>query len=238
MKVLTSCMEWISELMKRSSLRGLTKLKTRIERTRLMKYLKKLIKQSMYSCCYLLNLPVIFLNRVRIGKGCHFRGLIYVKHAGEAGGNICIGNKVNINSSLHADPIGGQTKTILYVRKKGHIEIQDRVGISNTAIVAENLVEIGEDSNIGGGTKIYDTDFHSLYSQDRLNGDTNVKSAPVVIGRRVFIGGHCIILKGVHIGDDAVIGAGSVVTRDIPSGEIWAGNPAVCIKKNHYRGQE
>ena len=52
-----------------------------------------------------------------------------------------------------------------------------------------------------------------------------------MIGKRVFVGGHSIILKGVTIGDDAVIGAGSVVAKNVPVGEIWAGNPARFIRK-------
>lgn len=82
-----------------------------------------------------------------------------------------------------------------------------------------------------GGTKIYDTDFHSTNPHKRLHGNTDVPSKPIHIGERVFIGGHSIILKGVTIGDEAVIGACSVVTRDVPAREIWAGNPAKFIKK-------
>lgn len=52
-------------------------------------------------------------------------------------------------------------------------------------------------------------------------------------GDDVFIGAHSTILKGVHIGKHAVIGACSVVTKDIPADETWAGNPAVCIRKNN-----
>lgn len=103
--------------------------------------------------------------------------------------------------------------------------------MSNTAIVSDSQVLIDEFANIGAGSIIYDTDFHSLDSSERLNGDKDVKTKPVYIGKRVFIGGHSIILKGVSIGNDAVIGAGSVVTHDVPKGEIWAGNPAKFIRK-------
>lgn len=53
----------------------------------------------------------------------------------------------------------------------------------------------------------------------------------MVINDNVFIGARCIILKGVTIGSKSIIGAGSVVTKNIPEGEIWAGNPAKFIKK-------
>lgn len=78
---------------------------------------------------------------------------------------------------------------------------------------------------------MYDTDFHSLDPLKRATvPDPDVARAPIVIGDDVFIGGHVIILKGVRVGDGAVIGAGSVVTKDVPAREIWAGNPAKYIK--------
>lgn len=175
------------------------------------------------------NIPILKTNKVKYGKNLNIRGVLYVKKVKK--GEIIIGNNVNINSSLFSDPIGGDSKTILYVRNGGHIEIGDGVGISNTTIISESKIVIGPFTNIGGSTKIYDTDFHSIKPEDRLNGDGNIKSKAVYIGSKVFIGGHCLILKGVHIGDGAVIGAGSVVTKNVPSGEIWAGNPAKFIKK-------
>ncbi|MEJ6719067.1 MAG: DapH/DapD/GlmU-related protein, partial [Akkermansiaceae bacterium] len=57
-------------------------------------------------------------------------------------------------------------------------------------------------------------------------------SRPVVIGRKCFIGARAIILKGVTVGDHAVIGAGSVVTRDVASNTVVAGNPATVIRGN------
>lgn len=164
-----------------------------------------------------------------VSCGQHFRccGIIVFRNFG----NIHMGKNICINSHRIADPIGGDTRTIICTGRNARIELKDGVSISNSTIYSNNYIEVGEDTCIGGGVKIYDTDFHSIYAENRLNGNTNIPSLPVIIGRRVFIGGHTIILKGVTIGDEAVIGAGSVVTRSIPSKEVWAGNPAKFIKK-------
>ena len=193
--------------------------------------IRLLAYKIIYSWYRLLNTYTILINRVQIGSGVNIRGKVFFKTVGNKSTTIFIGDHVNINSSLAADPIGGDTRTILYTRHKGIIKIGNYVGISNTTIVADVSVVIGDWTNIGGDTKIYDTDFHSLDPDIRYNGDTDIKSKSVVIGSKVFIGGHCIILKGVTIGNGAVIGAGSVVSRNVPSNEIWAGNPAKFIRK-------
>ena len=58
-----------------------------------------------------------------------------------------------------------------------------------------------------------------------------IVSKQIRIARGAFIGAHTIILKGVHIGAQSIIGAGAVVTKSVPEGEIWAGNPARFIRK-------
>ena len=193
--------------------------------------MRKLVYSIMYGWYRLVNTPKLLMCGVKVGKNVHFRGKVFFKNVRGGKGSIQIGDNVNINSSLASDPIGGDTRTILYTRNNGRIVIEEGVGISNATLVSDTSITIGAYSNLGGGVKVYDTDFHSLDSEVRLNGDTDIKSKPVVIGIRVFVGGHSIILKGVTIGDDAVIGAGSVVTKNVPAGEIWAGNPARFIKK-------
>ncbi len=81
---------------------------------------------------------------------------------------------------------------------------------------------------------IYDTGFHSIAPNQRVNGRVdvaNTKTEPVIIDDYVFIGAHVTVVKGVTIGRCAVIGASPVITRDVPTGEIWAGNPARPINK-------
>lgn len=193
--------------------------------------MRKLYCNIIYLYYRLINTPRLLINHVKVGKGLCLRGMMFIKRGGSCTGEILIGNNVHINSSIAANPIGGFCKTIFNVRNKGRIVIGDGVGISNTAIVSDSEIYIGESTNIGAGTCIYDTDFHSLNPEIRLNGDTNIKTRPIHIGKSVFIGGHVIILKGVVIGDGAVIGAGSVVTKSVPAGEIWAGNPAKFVGK-------
>lgn len=150
-------------------------------------------------------------------------------------GKIIIKKNVTINSCESSNPIGGANKTILNARHGGFIEIGNNCGISNSAIVAFSGVTIGDNTFLGGNCSIYDTDFHSLSTDERdLIGQEGVVKKPVVIGKNVFIGAHSIVLKGVTIGDESIIGAGSVVTKSVPAGEIWAGNPAKFIRKvNH-----
>lgn len=169
----------------------------------------------------------MLLQGISCGKDFYSCGSIFFRNFGF----IRIGNSVSINSHRIADPIGGDTKTIICTGNAGRIILHDNVSMSNTTIYANELVEIEEQTCIGGSVKIYDTDFHSSDPEKRLNGNADIPCRAVHIGKRVFIGGHSIILKGVVIGDDAVIGAGSVVTKSVPSGEIWAGNPARFLKK-------
>jgi len=65
------------------------------------------------------------------------------------------------------------------------------------------------------------------------NGDNIVNTAPIIIRDYVFIGGSSIILKGVTIGKNSIVAAGSMVTKSIPDNEIWGGNPAKYLKSNN-----
>lgn len=160
-------------------------------------------------------------------KSLFIEGSLFIENRD---GYIKIGKNVHINSATIQDPIGGMSQTIIVCDPAGKIEIGDNVGISNAAIFSQNSILIEKNVMIGGSVKIYDTDFHSIHYLDRIKEvDLSIKSAPVVIKEGAFIGGHSIILKGVTVGKYSVIGAGSVVTKSVPDGEIWAGNPAKKI---------
>jgi acetyltransferase-like isoleucine patch superfamily enzyme len=119
----------------------------------------------------------------------------------------------------------------LWVGPGARLTLGDGVGLSNSTIVCARVVTIGDEVLVGGGSRIYDTDFHSLDPAERARpGNPGSRTAPVIIGRGVFVGGHCIVLKGVTIGAGSVVGAGSVIRRDVPEGEVWAGNPARFLR--------
>ena len=96
----------------------------------------------------------------------------------------------------------------------------------NNLIIAKESVVIGSNCQIAFGVTISDHDFHKTYT----NGIQNNETLPVKIGDGVWIGMNATILKGVSVGDGAIIAAGSVVTKDIPSHSMVAGVPAKVIK--------
>lgn len=173
------------------------------------------------------KLVFVYRRPIISGKKPHINGKIYMV---AEKGKIRFGNGVRINSSLSSNPIGGSTRTILFAEPGASIYIGDRVGISNSAIHAANSIVIGNDVLIGGSCKIYDTDFHSVVYESRME-NKGIRTKGVVIGNGTFIGAGCYILKGVHIGEKSVVAAASVVTKNIPSGELWGGNPAKFIRK-------
>ena len=106
----------------------------------------------------------------------------------------------------------------------------------NCTLLDAGKITIGENTLIGPDVKIYTT-IHPLIAEERTYIDKSGQSAirtqtaPVVIGNHVWIGGGVIILPGVTIGDYTVIGAGSVVTRSIPSRVVAYGNPCRVRKR-------
>ncbi len=105
----------------------------------------------------------------------------------------------------------------------------------NCTLLDTGKITIGENTLIGPDVKIY-TAVHPVSAEERIYTDgtgrstIRTKTAPVVIGNHVWIGGGAIILPGVTIGDNTVIGAGSVVTKSIPANAVACGNPCVVKK--------
>jgi acetyltransferase-like isoleucine patch superfamily enzyme len=162
-----------------------------------------------------------------VEKDIDIRGLVYIKNKG----SISIGSSFICNSGLIKNPIGGDTIARFVVRPGGSISIGNNVGISNSTIVSSSGVIINDNVLIGGGCRIWDTNFHSLDSAERKNKkEIRIKSKKIILKESCFIGAGSIILPGVTIGQKSIIGAGSVVRDNVPDNEIWVGNPAIKLR--------
>jgi acetyltransferase-like isoleucine patch superfamily enzyme len=174
---------------------------------------------------------MLYLNGAKFQKGLKVAGLLKIEITRR--GKMTIGNNLQIFSGNNYNVIGRQQKTIFWV--EGELIIGNNVGMSSTAIICNHQIIIGNNVTIGGNTVIYDSDFHNLdpdLRMDKNNDKSSSLKKTVLIEDNVFIGAHSTILKGVTIGKNSIIGACSVITKSIPSNEIWAGNPAKVLKSN------
>jgi acetyltransferase-like isoleucine patch superfamily enzyme len=167
-------------------------------------------------------------------------------------GRIVIGSGTRLSSaSLSArEPqgcslsIGADSNiegSIVFERAGARISIGDRTHVGgSTLLAAASSVDIGDDVLIAFNALIMDHNSHSLRFSDRqhdvrdwIRGTkdwSTVAMAPVKISNKAWIGVRAIVLKGVSIGEGAIVGAGSVVTKDVPPWTIVGGNPARVIR--------
>ncbi len=106
------------------------------------------------------------------------------------------------------------------------------IGHNCSFAIAESI-SIGSHCLLAGGARLADFDGHSLdYDERRRNVPVSAADIkPIVIGSDVWIGAGVCVLKGVRIGDRSIIGAGSVVSKDIPADVVAAGNPARVVRR-------
>ena len=146
------------------------------------------------------------------------------------GARITIGDNFYLSSGNGVTPIASNLQADVYVEPGAALTIGNNVGMSSTRSWIHESARIGNNVKIGGCVLITDTDAHPMDYMARRSSNEGTKSAPVVIEDDVWVGAHCIILKGVTIGARSIIGAGSVVTKSIPADCVAAGNPCRVIK--------
>lgn len=175
---------------------------------------------------------------VQLSRHSCFSGRIYLDISPDA--HVYIADSVTFINGGGINPLCGNVNGAIKASKNSVLKIGPDTGISSAHIWAKEKIIIGAHVDIGADCIIMDNDCHSLDWSIRQNKDldptgeyidyANSKSAPIIIEDNVLIGARSIILKGVTIGARSVIGAGSVVTRDIPSDCIAAGNPCKVLK--------
>lgn len=168
---------------------------------------------------------------VQLGSGVRFYGMPIVSLANSSA--VTIGDRAVLASHSGFTALGVSRPCILRTTRPGaRIQIGPDTGMSGSIICSAISITIGRQCLIGADVLIADNDFHPVKPEARRYSALaeNIGAAPVVIEDNVFIGTRSIILKGVRIGRDSVIGAGSVVVSDIPAGVVAAGNPARVVK--------
>lgn len=180
--------------------------------------------------CYafqrLFSAMLCWLWGVDSGKGVLFQGKTLLRTHGH---EIVIGDRVKFISAPRCNLVGLAGPTILDTLKGGRIKIGDDSGFSSVVISSKTSVSIGNRVKVGGNSRIFDHDFHSVDPSVRHSpfDFAKCRTAPVKIDDDVFIGTNAIILKGTHIGARSIIAAGSVVFGlSIPPDSLVRGNPA------------
>jgi len=157
--------------------------------------------------------------RVRIGKWFRVYGTFRIMGSGK----VVLGDNCFIQSRLF------KTVSFLTVRQGATISIGDNVGFSGTTIQCFKEISIGDWCNIADAY-IIDSPAHPLSADRRFIKSGDVPVAPVRIERNVWVSTKAVILHGVTVGENSVVGACSLVRSDIPANSFYAGNPAKFIK--------
>lgn len=166
---------------------------------------------------------------IMLSKGVKFKGLIFFNgfsyFSRHKKSIITIGNRSKFNNSATSNRIGINHKCIICtMNDNAQITIGRNCGFSGTTIGCATAITIGNRVNVGANSLITDTDWHD---HDPRSGIP----LPVIIEDNVWIGYGSIVLKGVRIGKNSIIGAGSVVVKDVPANVLAAGNPCT-VKRN------
>jgi acetyltransferase-like isoleucine patch superfamily enzyme len=134
--------------------------------------------------------------------------------------------RVREGASLLCDGVVSLQRGTRIVVDGGELSIGDGTNINGSArILVRSGVRIGAWCTLSWDCQILDNDFHTMI----VDGQQRPSTAPVTLGDRVWVGTNALILKGVTVGEGAVIAAGAVVTRDVPAEAIVAGSPAKVI---------
>lgn len=160
---------------------------------------------------------------VELGKNCSFRG--WTSFYLEKDSRIKINENCRFNSRTTSNRIGINHKCMISTLRQGAlIQIGSGSGFSGVSIGSFEKIIIGNNVKVGANVLITDSDWH--LDDPRVSGPK-----PVFIGDNVWLGYGVIVMKGVTIGENSIIGINSVVTKNIPSNVIAAGNPCKVIKK-------
>jgi acetyltransferase-like isoleucine patch superfamily enzyme len=200
--------------------------------------MKKLIKYSFFGIHKILQRLntfissgfmklTFFLYDVTSGKRLKFFGITHIRFHPQS--TVIIGDDCTFRSSFSSNTIGLKQKCFLSANKGANLIIGNSCGLSGVVISVEKNIVIGNRVFFGANVTICDSDRHPIDSKLRLQGFKG-DIAPVHIHDDVWIGMNSVVLKGVTIGKGTVVGANSLVNKNLPENVIAAGSPAKIIK--------
>lgn len=173
-----------------------------------------------------LNYTAAALWGVQIGPRCEFYGRVSFER--QLGSIIRVGPECRFRSRNTSNRIGINRPCMISTLFPGaEILIGQRVGMSGTTVAAAQSITIGNEVLCGANVTITDTDWHGIRPDERRKAG---QSAPVVIEKNAWLGLNVVVLKGVTIGENSIISAGSVVNKSIPPNVIAGGMPAAPIR--------
>ncbi|HME00574.1 MAG TPA: acyltransferase [Terriglobia bacterium] len=146
--------------------------------------------------------------------------------------NVKLGQNVSIHAfvNLYGCTIGDNTKIGTFVEIQKNARIGNNVKVSSHTFICEG-VTIEDDVFIGHNVSFINDKYPHATSNGELQTEADWQVVPTLIKRGASIGTSATILCGVTIGEEAIVGAGSVVTHDVPDHVVVAGNPARLLKK-------
>ncbi len=166
---------------------------------------------------------------IELGVNSLFYGVPQFKNVPDA--SIIIGANCRFRSASWSNMAGINRPCMLStLRPKASLVIGSGCGFSGTVIAAAEHIRIGNNVMCGANTFISDTDWHSVGIEERRTHRPG-STSPVIIEDNTWLGLNVVVLKGVTIGENSVIGAGSIVTHSIPAGVLAAGQPARVIRE-------
>lgn len=157
-------------------------------------------------------------DRVQFGPGFRANRKLVIRGPG------CVSFGANVNAWAHEE-----RNVILTFSPDATIAIGSNVRLNGVGLMAKQAITVG-DNCILGSTLLVDTDFHSLRRDRATNPQAPVLSAPITVSDNVWLAGQTVVLKGVAIGANSVVGFRAVVTRDVPTDVVVAGNPARVVR--------
>lgn len=189
-----------------------------------IRFIYRHYKKCIWRICTAFELLYLYAIGVKIGDKMSFIG--WTSFFLEDDSHVSIGQDCMFISDGAKNHIGINHRCIIATHnKEAVVSIGDRVGMSGSTINCWNSITIGDDVRIGANCTIMDSDFH--VDDPRVS-----EPRPIVIKDGAWIGANVVVMKGVTIGKNAVIGMNSVVTKDIEDDAIAAGVPCKTIRIN------